>query len=144
MHLPGFGSIMPQFKKLSGCLVDTCDIRSQRIPSSRTLKDYSSLILVGDFADNSDTSSRTKLNLELIESWTSLSIQKSWLLLNDLHFGVEKLLLGKNNSISENLNSQKSIVNDLCSSIDKLFWRYEQNNYKDFTQDYLYEDRLKH
>ena len=127
MHLPGYGSLMPEFKKLSGSLVDTLDIRSQRIPSSRKLKEYSSLILVGDFADNSDTSPKTKLHLELIESWTSLSIQKSWLLLNDLHFGVEKLLLGKNNSVSEKLNSQKSIVNDLCSSIDKLFWRHEQN-----------------
>jgi len=144
MHLPGYGSLMPEFKKLSGYLVDTLDIRSQRIPSSRKLKEYSSLILVGDFADNSDTSSGTKLNLELIELWTSLSIQKSWVLLNDLHFGVEKLLLGKNNSISEKLNSSESIVNVLCSSIDKLFWRHEQNDYKDFTQDYLYEDRLKH
>jgi len=135
---------MSEFKKVSDSSVDTLDIRSQQIPSIGKLKEYSSLILVGDFADRSNLSSGTKLNSKLIESWTSLSIQKSWLCLNDLHFGVEKLLLGKSNYTSGNLNSQESLVNVLCSSIDKLFWRFEQNHYKDFSQDYLYENRLQH
>lgn len=144
MHLPGFGSLMYEFRQVNSSLVETLDIRSKAVPSVSQLSRYNSLILVGDFADNSKSHSGKSLNSELIKLWTSIQIQKSWLCLNDLHIGIEKLLLGKNNNEINDFNSRRTLLNDLSSSTDKLFWRYEQNNYEDFSRDHLYESRLKH